>query len=118
MQNGLKISSVGISYTVCEIGASSQDTLLADSNHWAYRPCHQRDGTAGTPELELLRDCTAGIQELIYSCSGPPYSDHGNLKVGPGGADGGWTSQPPAQGSSRLARVCCGPDGAAGGRGP
>ena len=36
---------------------------------------------------------------------------------GPGGAAGGWTSPPPPPASARLARVCCGPEGAAGGRG-
>ena len=31
--------------------ASSRDALRADSDLRAYRPCHRRDGTAGTPEL-------------------------------------------------------------------
>ena len=31
--------------------ASSQDALQADSDLRVYRPCHQRDCTAGTPEL-------------------------------------------------------------------
>ena len=33
--------------------ASSRDALLvrADSDLRAYRPCHRRDGTVGTPEL-------------------------------------------------------------------
>ena len=31
--------------------ASSRDALRADSDLRAYRPCHWRDGTAGTPEL-------------------------------------------------------------------
>ncbi len=30
---------------------SSRDALLADSDLRAHRPCHRRDGTAGTPEL-------------------------------------------------------------------
>ena len=32
-------------------GLPSQNELLADSDHLAYRPCHRRDDTAGTPEL-------------------------------------------------------------------
>ena len=31
--------------------ASSRDALWADSDLPAYRSCHRRDGTAGTPEL-------------------------------------------------------------------
>ena len=31
--------------------ASSRDALRTDSDIRAYRPCHRRDGTAGTPEL-------------------------------------------------------------------
>ena len=31
--------------------ARSRDALRADSDQRAYRPCHRRDGTAGTPEL-------------------------------------------------------------------
>ena len=34
--------------------ANSRDALRADSDLRAYRPCHRRDGTAGTPELIYL----------------------------------------------------------------
>ena len=52
----------------------------------------------------------------------PLLSSPGRVTIsddyGPGGAAGGWTSPPPPPASARLARVCCGPDGAAGGSGP
>jgi hypothetical protein len=38
-------------YATSGVYASSQDALLAYLDLCAYRPCHHRDCTAGTPEL-------------------------------------------------------------------
>ncbi len=56
--------------------ANSRDALLANSDLLAYKPCHRRDGTAGTPEL-------------IYRCYHRRASPLSVTTTG--GAAGGWT---------------------------
>ncbi len=44
-------------YSTAGAVASSRDTLRADPDLRAYRPCHMRDGTAGDSELIVICTC-------------------------------------------------------------
>ncbi len=85
---------VGVTYVKSGALASSRDSLRADSDLRAYGPCHQRDGTAGTPEL---------LPQL------PPQASALSVKTtGRQRSVGVWTSPPPPE-PARLARVDYGP---------
>jgi hypothetical protein len=69
----------------------------------------------GAMPSEGLQSCQSGAN--LHPPSSPGCATI-NDDYGPGEAARRWTSPPPPPGSARLARVCCGPDRAAGGRGP
>ncbi len=73
---------------------------------------HAKGGKALQAHRELIYRChclqTASLS-VTTTCRVEQVRAAGGL---------GWTSPPPPPGSARLARASCGPDGAAGGRGP
>ncbi len=64
--------TIDATYATSGALASSRDALRADSDLRAYGPCHQRDGTADTPELP---------QQLLQPGLGTISDDYGPAAI-------------------------------------